>query len=169
MLRLSKLTDYAVAVLVRLDRCRIEDGIGSGEGGSVATAPHLASLTGIPEPTVAKVLKALAGGGFVTSSRGARGGYRLARQLEEMSLVSVIVALDGPIALITCIEGTGGCEAYARCDVRGRWEPVNEAVRSALGAITLADLRGPGCCSERPKLTNSDLAARPMPALHVAE
>ncbi|MGY0482257.1 SUF system Fe-S cluster assembly regulator [Endobacter medicaginis] len=150
MLRLSKLTDYAVAVLIRLDRCQREGG--GEQGACMATAPHLAALTGIPEPTVAKVLKTLAGSGFVTSARGARGGYRLSRPLEDIALDEVISALDGPIALITCIEGTGGCEAYGRCDVRGRWEPVNEAVRSALRAISLAELRGPGCCSERPPM-----------------
>ena len=166
MLRLSKLTDYAVAVLVRLDRCH-------AEGSEVATAPQLASLTGIPEPTVAKVLKSLAGCGFVVSLRGARGGYRLASRLEDISLVSVIGALDGPIALITCVDGTGGhsggCEAYARCDVRGRWEPVNEAVRSALTAISLAQLRGPSCCGERPSGAVDEWTTRAAPSLSVVE
>ncbi len=70
MLRLSKLTDYAVVVLVRLSR---EQG--------VQTSPGIAATTGIPEPTVAKVLKTLAAGGLVASQRGARGGYRLLRPL----------------------------------------------------------------------------------------
>ena len=66
MLRLSKLTDYAVVVLVRLSRAA-----------GVQTSPGIAATTGIPEPTVAKVLKTLAAGGLVASQRGARGGYRL--------------------------------------------------------------------------------------------
>src|ERR1700712_1695527 len=64
MLRLSKLTDYAVVVLVRLE-----------SSGGVTTSPCLSQDTGIPEPTVAKVLKALAASGLVVSQRGARGGY----------------------------------------------------------------------------------------------
>ena len=68
MLRLSKLTDYAVVVLVRL----------AGMDG-VQTSPGIAAATGIPEPTVAKVLKTLAAGDMVSSQRGARGGYRLNR------------------------------------------------------------------------------------------
>src|ERR1700722_11298961 len=68
MLRLSKLTDYAVVVLVRLSRDM-----------GVQTSPGIAATTGIPEPTVAKVLKTLAAGGLVASQRGARGGYRLMR------------------------------------------------------------------------------------------
>ena len=131
MLRLSKLTDYAVVVLVRL----------SG-GEVVQTSPGIAATTGIPEPTVAKVLKALAGSGLVASQRGARGGYRLMRPLAAIPISDVIAAVDGPIALTACVEGSGtGCECQELCPMRGRWDPVNEAIQQALSAITLADMR----------------------------
>ena len=130
MLRLSKLTDYAVVVLVRLSR-----------GVPCQTAPGIAAATGVPEPTVAKVLKALASRELVISQRGARGGYRLARPLTDIAVSDVVIAIDGPIALTACVEGSGaGCEAEHRCPVRGRWDPVNTAVRAALEAISLADL-----------------------------
>ncbi len=130
MLRLSKLTDYAVVVLVRL----------SG-GATVQTSPGIAAATGIPEPTVAKVLKALAGSGLVISQRGARGGYRLVRPLAATPVAEVIAAIDGPIALTACVEGSaGGCEAERLCPVRGRWDTVNDAIVEALTAITLADM-----------------------------
>jgi FeS assembly SUF system regulator len=132
VLRLSKLTDYAVVVLARLE----------AEGG-VQTAPGLAVTTGIAEPTVSKVLKTLGHAGLVEGLRGARGGYRLARPLAAMPLSEVIVAIDGPIALTACVDGaSGSCEAEAVCPVRGRWDRVNEAIRSALSDITLADLAG---------------------------
>ena len=100
MLRLSKLTDYAVVVLVRLSR----------EAG-VQTSPGIAASTGIPEPTVAKVLKTLAAGGLVASQRGARGGYRLLRSLAQIPVADVIAAVDGPIALTACVDGsTTECE-----------------------------------------------------------
>jgi FeS assembly SUF system regulator len=131
MLRLSKLTDYAVVVLVRL---------GAGDG--VQTSPGIAAATGIPEPTVAKVLKALAGSGLVASQRGARGGYRLIRPLAAIPIADVIAAIDGPIALTACVDGgTGVCEVERICPVRGRWDPVNEAIQQALAAITLADMQ----------------------------
>ncbi|WP_419899663.1 SUF system Fe-S cluster assembly regulator [Roseomonas sp. USHLN139] len=137
MLRLSKLTDYAVVVLARLE----------AEGG-VQTAPGLAASSGIAEPTVAKVLKALGHAGLVEGLRGARGGYRLARPLAGIPLSEVIVAIDGPIALTACVDGaTGGCEAETLCPVRGRWDPVNQAIRAALSAISLADLAGPRSAS----------------------
>jgi FeS assembly SUF system regulator len=131
MLRLSKLTDYAVVVLVRL----------SGMEG-VQTSPGLATATGIPEPTVAKVLKALTASDLVASQRGARGGYRLNRDLSGIPIADVIAAIDGPIALTACVEGTGlGCESQGLCPMRGRWDPVNDAIHKALSAITLADMQ----------------------------
>ncbi len=129
MLRLSKLTDYAVVVMVRLGRVAV-----------VATSSGVAAATGVPEPTVAKVLKALAGAGLVTSQRGARGGYRLARPLTEVSVAEVIRAIDGPIALTACVDGGAGCEVEHVCAVRGRWDLVNEAILTAFRAISLADL-----------------------------
>jgi len=128
MFKLSKLTDYAVVVLVRLAR---ED--------AVQTSPCIAAATGIPEPTVAKVLKTLASGGLVLSQRGARGGYRLTRPLAAIPVSDVIAAIDGPIALTACVDH-GACETHTLCPMHGRWDPVNEAIEAALSAITLADM-----------------------------
>ena len=131
MLRLSKLTDYAVVVLVRL---------ASADG--VQTSPGIAANTGIPEPTVAKVLKTLAAGGLVVSQRGARGGYRLLRPLAAIPVADVITAIDGPIALAACVDGSPTeCETQSLCPVRGRWDPVNDAIHQALSSITLADMQ----------------------------
>lgn len=156
MLRLSKLTDYAVVVLVRL----------SGEASSghppVQTSTGIAAATGVPEPTVAKVLKALAGKGLVISQRGARGGYRLARSLDVIAVAEVIEAIDGPIAITTCVDGAGGCEAERLCPIRGRWDPVNTAVRDALATITLGDMRTAPITA--PRTTESLRPAAHMPA-----
>ena len=103
MLRLSKLTDYAVVVLVRL-----------AETEGVQTSPGIAAATGIPEPTVAKVLKTLSSGGLVTSQRGARGGYRLLRPLTQIPVADVIAAVDGPIALAACVDGSA-----VECEITG--------------------------------------------------
>ena len=134
MLKLSKLTDYAVVVLLKLsttpDICD-----------AVQTSPGIAAATGVPEPTVAKVLKALTGAGLVASQRGARGGYRLLRPLDDIAIADVIAAVDGPIALTACVDGAPiPCESQGMCAVRGRWDLVNDAIRRALGGITLADM-----------------------------
>ena len=130
MLKVSRLADYAVVVLVKL-----------GRRGEVTNSSSLAVETGVPEPTVAKVLKALSGAGLVSSQRGARGGYRIARPLREIRITHVIAAIDGPIAITACVDGeSGSCQSEGLCPVRGRWDMVNDAVRSALDRITLEDM-----------------------------
>lgn len=139
MLRVSKLTDYAVVVLVRLSADSA-----SAEA-PVQTSPAIASATGVPEPTVAKVLKALSTAGLVLSQRGARGGYRLIRPLETITVADVIAAIDGPIALTACVDGSSsGCEVHDLCAVKGRWDLVNDAIRQSLTSISLADMRDAG-------------------------
>jgi FeS assembly SUF system regulator len=134
MLKLSKLTDYAVVVLVRLS-----------EESGIQTSGGIAANTGVPEPTVAKVLKIMTTAGLVLSQRGARGGYRLAKPLATISIVEVIMAIDGPIALTACVEHSATvCDASSLCPVKGRWDTVNTAIRDALSAISLADMR-PTC------------------------
>ncbi len=136
MLRLSKMADYAVVVLIRLG-----DDRESGTARPVQTSPGIAVATGVPEPTVAKVLKALAGAGLVISQRGAHGGYRLKRPLEAVAVADVIAAIDGPIAMAACVEGsTASCDVGCVCAVRGRWNLVNDAILQTLSAITLADM-----------------------------
>src|SRR5579875_2180568 len=145
MLRLSKLTDYAVVVLVRLS-----------EESGIQTSGGIAASTGVPEPTVAKVLKIMTSAGLVASQRGARGGYRLARPLASIPVAEVIMAIDGPIALTACVEHSATvCDASSLCPVRGRWDTVNAAILDALSTITLADMR--------------PAALFPLPAHHLPE
>ncbi|HEX3984360.1 MAG TPA: SUF system Fe-S cluster assembly regulator [Acidisoma sp.] len=133
MLKLSKLTDYAVVVLVRL-----------GDASALQTSGGIATATGVPEPTVAKVLKIMTTAGLVCSQRGARGGYRLARPLVDIPVSDVITAIDGPIALTACVEHSVAiCDSSPLCPVKGRWDAVNAAILGALSAISLADMRPP--------------------------
>ncbi len=130
MIRLNKLTDYGVVVLALMARQH-----------AVATAPQLAQQSGVPLPTVAKILTHLARDGIVTSQRGVAGGYHLARAADQISMAEIVAALEGPIALTSCVDGTvGGCEVEQLCPMRGNWDRVNQAVRSALEQVTLADM-----------------------------
>ncbi|QSA95649.1 SUF system Fe-S cluster assembly regulator [Methylococcus sp. EFPC2] len=130
MLRISKLTDYAVIVLAQMAKC--------GEGAH--TACGLAEATGVAAPTVSKILKMLSRAGVVKSTRGAKGGYSLVRLPEQTSVASVIYALEGPIALTECEGERGGCEQSSSCHARGSWEVINRAVRKALESVSLADM-----------------------------
>lgn len=135
MLRLSRMTDYAVVLLARM----------AHGGGGLSTAPALAAATSLPEPSVGKILKQLARAGLVVAQRGAAGGYVLARPAAAIRVSEIVAALEGDIALTACVDGAEGlCKVEATCSVRGRWDPVNRAVRAALDAVSLADMAGPG-------------------------
>ncbi len=135
MLRISKLTDYAVVLTTHL----ADDSL----AGQVAPVRALAETTGIPEPTASKVLKALSKADIVDSVRGAHGGYRLARSADAISVAEIIVALDGPIAVTECVDEATGCTHEDHCGVRGNWQRINAAVQGALAAISLADMARP--------------------------
>ncbi len=134
MLKLSRLTDYGVVVLSQLAQ----------DGMEASTAAELSSATGVPAPTVSKVLKLLAHSGLVLSQRGATGGYALARSPVCISVGEVIAAIDGPVWLTACVEvAVGGCKVETTCPIHGRWDKVNRAVRQTLDEITLAELIAP--------------------------
>ena len=132
MLRLSRMTDYGAVVLSRL----AEEG-----QGAVLAAPVLARELGIPEPTVGKLLKALAGAGLVASHRGTHGGYALSRAPEAITVGEIIAALEGPVALVLCLDGAAGtCGVEAQCPIRGRWDSVNQSLQGVLESVSLADM-----------------------------
>jgi FeS assembly SUF system regulator len=131
MFRLNRLTDYAVVVMTQMAQQTEE----------VRTAPRIAHDTGVPLPTVAKLLNALARGDLVVSHRGAAGGYSLSRSAERITVAEIVQALEGPIALTACVDGTtGNCDVASLCPMRGNWDKVNHAIRDALGQVTLLDM-----------------------------
>ena len=131
MLKLNRLTDYAVVVMGQMTR----------SPGELWTAPNIAQETGVPQPTVAKLLNALAHAELITSHRGAAGGYALNRPAEAISVAEIIQALEGPIALTACVDGAvGGCEVESICPMRGNWDKVNKAIHGALSQVSLADM-----------------------------
>lgn len=133
MIKLGKLTDYAVVLMARLSHESV-----------ARSAPYLSEQTGISEPTVAKVLKKLARAGLVESLRGPSGGYRLPRAAAQISVADIITAMEGPIAIASCVSDAGeGCKTGARCPARGKWDGVNRAIRDALAGISLSDMAAP--------------------------
>ncbi len=130
MLRLSKLTDYATVILGRM----------AGDKDCIHAATEIANTTGIALPTVSKLLKILARAGVLISIRGAKGGYRLSRSPDRISVADVICALEGPIALTECGLSDDNCQQSAQCEIRGNWSVINGAVKSALESVSVADL-----------------------------
>jgi FeS assembly SUF system regulator len=128
MIRMSKLTDYAIVLLAHLART-------SG----TLTAHELAGRSKVPLPTVSKLCKELSRAGLVLSHRGRRGGYALARAPESISVAQVVEALEGPIALTDCTSaGRDHCLIEDSCVARASWDPVSRAIHGALERLPLS-------------------------------
>ena len=130
-MRLSNLSDYAVVLLAAAAR----------RGGARLTAGLLAEETGVPLPTAQKLVGRLSGAGLLASTRGAGGGFRLARAPYAISLADIVEAVEGPIALTSCVEtGRHDCALDHHCQVKPHWGAVNDALRGALAGVSLASL-----------------------------
>lgn len=161
MILVSKLADYAVVLAVRLAQQ-------PGEGSLSAQA--LSDGTRLPAATVAKVMKALAKAGLVIGARGASGGYRLSRQPGAITVADLVAAIDGPMALTQCSGAEGDhlkCEHLPYCGTKLHWGRINDAVSTALAAVTLADMIMPAALitppNKRPLETAGTITERVTP------
>lgn len=139
MIILSKLADYGVIVASHL----------AAAPNLQVNAAQVATATRLPRATAAKVLKALAHAGVVVGTRGASGGYRLARAAEEITVAEVVAAIDGAIGITQCSVHVPTCERTQFCPTRPHWQRINTAVGEALAAVTLADMAAPATPSPR--------------------
>lgn len=139
MLRISKLTDYAILIMVELSR-----------DGETLSAHSLAERVRVEAPTASKVLKLLSGSGLLESFRGPSGGYRVAREAGDISVAEVIAAIEGPIAMTECSIEEGLCSQEQNCDLRGNWQRISLAVADALQQVSLAEMASPARRSRDP-------------------
>lgn len=130
MLKLSKLTDYATVILSYMAKDHM----------NMHAAIEISEVTGITLPTVSKILKLLVKASVLTSVRGAKGGYLLARAPEKITVATVISALEGPIALTECSSSHKNCEQATGCEIQGNWGLINQKIFNALESVTLADM-----------------------------
>jgi FeS assembly SUF system regulator len=150
-MRLSSLADYAVVMLTAAARSC---------GTARLNATLLAEQTGVPLPTAQKLVSRLSAAGLLESARGTGGGVRLSRPPSAITLADIIEAVEGPIALTTCVDlERHDCALDGHCQVKPHWGIVNEAVRGALASVSLARLSS---------LPSSDHRAA-MPVMAVAE
>ena len=132
MLRISKLTDYAILMMVELTR-----------DSEMLSAHALAERIHVETPTASKVLKMLAGNGLLESYRGASGGYRISREATDISVAEVIAAIEGPIAMTECSVEEGLCSQEDNCELRSNWQRISLAVALALREVSLAEMSVP--------------------------
>lgn len=159
-MRLSSLADYAVVMMSAAAR----------HCGGVArlNATLLAEETGVPLPTVQKLVSRLSAAGLIESARGTGGGFRLSRPPSAINLAEIIEAIEGPIALTSCTEHAArDCKAEDTCQVKPHWNVVNGAVRGALAGVSLATLAAlPG--EGRGPATDHPVSDRDTPSLHLS-
>jgi len=129
--RLSHLADYAVVLMTAAAR---------RPAGARLSATELSGDTGVPLPTTQKLMGQLATSGLLTSARGASGGFALAKAPSEITLADIVEAVEGPIAMTVCSEGRTDCALDAHCRVKPHMGVVGNAVRGALGAVSLTEL-----------------------------
>jgi FeS assembly SUF system regulator len=135
MVKLGKLADYGLVIMTCMAR---------GQSSSMRTARDLATESKLPLSTVSKLLKELLRSGLLHSHRGIKGGYLLAREPHEISVVEMIAAIEGPMSLTECSSEIAGlCNLEPCCPIKSNTQVINHAVRGVLEKITLSDLLQP--------------------------
>jgi Rrf2 family protein len=131
MALMSRKVDYALLILSHLHA--------KTEGGC---AREIADRFSLSRSFVANILKEICHHGFVTSHRGVKGGYVLARAAEAITLADLMAALDDPFHLAECTRESADCACTltAVCPVRGPIAEVHQRIRQLLGGVTLAEL-----------------------------
>lgn len=140
MLSLTKKTGYGLIAMTYLARLH---------GSRFASAREIAEKFGVPTALLMNVLKELATAGYVDSARGARGGYRLSREPEQISLADLITAVEGPIRLARCLRDAPAvkdqviCNVVDRCPIADPVHRVQRKLSDFLKTVTLAEIVEP--------------------------
>lgn len=142
-MRLSSMADYAVVIMAAAARhcgsaALVRD---ARTGYALVSAGQLAEETGLPGPTVQKLVSRLSNAGLLRSSRGVGGGLKLARPAAAITLADIVEAVEGPIAMAACVDpAKEDCTLEDACAVRPHWGQVNKALRGALAQVPLTQL-----------------------------
>ena len=133
MIKLSKKVEYGLIALLHMDSVRHRD---------LVTAKEIAEMYNIPAELMGKVLQSLARAGIAESVQGARGGYRLQRRVERVSLGDVVESLEGPVRITQCCDGSTGCDQLAARNIKNPVQRVQEEVVKYLHSLPLSKFRG---------------------------
>jgi Rrf2 family protein len=128
---LTRQSDYGVRAVLHL-ACR--------PYGDVVQTREIAAREEIPAKYLPSIIRTLARGGLIRTLRGNQGGVTLARPPEEISLLEVIEAVEGPISLVPCIRGPRQCNHEDDCTFKPVCEKVQRTMMGQLDNTTFADL-----------------------------
>ncbi|MBI1338438.1 MAG: Rrf2 family transcriptional regulator [Phycisphaera sp.] len=137
MLTLTRKTDYALIALVHLGKL-------GGSPDQPESARAIAEQYYLPVPLLMNVLKDLAQARLVNATRGANGGYTLAADPHEVTLLEVITATEGPMRFARCTEGLPvvgqGCDIAESCPIKQPIRQLHKRIETFFASLTLADL-----------------------------
>ena len=129
-MQLSRRADYALRAVIDL---AIES-----DGGRVQLR-EIAARQAIPEKYLEQLLRLLKTAGVVHATRGSRGGYQLAKAADELTVLAVFEAVEGPLGAEES-DGMGAGRGDGALVVRAFWEELTDGLRAQLGALTAAQL-----------------------------
>ena len=127
----SKTTEYSIRILILM----------ATEKDKIFSAQFLNKKLGIPYKYLTNLLKRLSDLGFISSSRGRRGGYKLLKELKDVSIYQIIGAIEGFEIFTKCILGFMKCNESNPCPMHNEWSKVREHSISVLKKMTLFELK----------------------------
>ena len=130
-LQISRRIDYGLRAMIYLASQPI---------GTVSPLSEIARRTDVPQEFLAKILKTLARQKMVKSTRGAHGGYTLARPARDLSMLDVIEAVEGPVRVNVCSDDHDACNLSHSCSMYGVWKLGQDRMLEVYRAATLDKL-----------------------------
>ena len=131
MLRLTKAADYATRAVLHLSVT---------DGDQPCDCDTIAQAQAIPMSFLSKILQRLTAAGIIHSFKGASGGFILARPPEAITVLEVIQAVDGPVALNDCLLGNLNCERQPSCPFHPVWNELQSSLEACLNQVTFAQM-----------------------------
>jgi len=122
-MQITRQADYATRAVLHLAR--------AGNKEQIPTR-HVAKEQNIPPAFLPKIISQLSIAGILRTTRGSRGGIKLAREPKDISLLEVIEAIDGPIKLNVCIRGEGTCLFEGNCPIQSVWCDIQNEMTAKL-------------------------------------
>lgn len=151
MIAIRRDTDYAVRIILHLSIMGAKAQI---------TAEEVARIKLLPRAFVRRIIRRLGSAGILRTIRGARGGIALSRPASQISLLDIVRAIEGDLALNPCVDNPLACPLTDGCPVRNSWAAVTEQTAASLAAVRFDYLAKASGISSRP-VRSSQTAGQP--------
>lgn len=130
-MKLSTKTQYGIRAMLELTM---------NDSGRPLSIKQIAERQGVPEPYLEQLMRQLKKSGLVVSTRGAQGGYALARTPDQISVGGIIRVLEGSLAPVSCLEEDHVCQNSDRCAMHLLYGRISRGITGVLESITLMDM-----------------------------